>query len=122
MKHPNNIPWAKRLLASIAFLTLGWGQAMAQDSKLFERVEDDSASRMLQETLVDVSAGVVLDMVPAVHEALRNKNLGSLELELPCPPDFQAEHNTSTWHLELTRFFAQLLKNLIMVHLQQFLS
>ena len=41
MKHPNNIPWAKRLLASIAFLTLGWGQAMAQDAKLFERVEDD---------------------------------------------------------------------------------
>ena len=64
MKHPNNIPWAKRLLGSLAFLTLGWGQAMAQDSKLFERVEDDDASRMLQETLVDVSAGVVLDMSP----------------------------------------------------------
>ena len=89
MKHPNNIPWAKRLLASIAFLTLGWGQAMAQDSKLFERVEDDSASRMLQETLVDVSAGVVLDMVPAVHEALRNKNLGSWELNLPALLNFR---------------------------------
>ena len=24
----------------------------------------------------------------------------------PCPPEFQAEHNISTWHLELTRFFA----------------
>ena len=45
-------------------------------------------------------------MSPAVHEALRNKNLGSWELDLPCPPEFQAAHNTSSWHLELTRFFA----------------
>ena len=82
------------------------GQALAQDATLFQQVEDDAASRMLQETLVDVSAGVVVDMSPAVHEALRNKNLGSWTMDLPCPPEFQAEHNTSSWHLELTRFFA----------------
>ena len=61
---------------------------------------------MLRETLVDMSAGVVLEMSPVVHEALRDKNLGSWTLDLPCPPEFQAEHNTASWHLELTRFFA----------------
>ena len=76
MKNSNNIPLAKLFLASLAFLTLGWGEALAQDSKLFEQVEDDFASRMLQETLVDVSAGVVLDISPEVHEELRDKNLG----------------------------------------------
>ena len=106
MKHPIHIHLTKCLLASLAFLSLGWAQALAQDAKLFERVDDNAASRMLQETLVDVSAGVVLDMSPAMHEALRNKNLGSWELDLPCPPEFQTAYNTSSWHLELTRFFA----------------
>ena len=106
MKRPNNTPLAKSLLASLAFITLGWGKALAQDAMLFEQVEDNAASRLLRETLVDMSAGVVLDMSPVVHEALRNKNLGSWELDLPCPPEFKAEHNTSSWHLELTRFFA----------------
>ncbi|MAO87509.1 MAG: hypothetical protein CL822_00840 [Crocinitomicaceae bacterium] len=106
MKHPNNIPLVKCLLASLAFLTLGWGKALAQDAMLFERVEDNAASRMLQETLVDVSAGVVLDMSPVMHEELRKKNLGSWQMDLPCPPEFQEDHNIASWHLELTRFFA----------------
>ena len=66
---------------------LGLGQALAQDAKLFQSVDDNDASRMLQETLVDISAGVVLEMSPDVHQSLRNKNLGSWTLDLPCPPE-----------------------------------
>ena len=106
MMNEKNTSMSKSLLSLGACLILGLGQALAQESTLFRQVDDIDASRMLQETLVDVSAGVVLDMRPVVHAALRNKNLGSWTLDLPCPPEFQAEHNISTWHLELTRFFA----------------
>jgi len=93
MMNEKNTSMSKSLLSLGACLILGLGQALAQESTLFRQVDDIDASRMLQETLVDVSAGVVLDMRPAVHAALRNKNLGSWTLDLPCPPEFQAEHN-----------------------------
>ena len=98
--------FTQRLVSLIAFVFLSLGQTSAQNAALFQRVEDTDASRVLQETLVNVSAGVVLDMSPAVLENLRDKNLGSWKMDLPCPPEFQAEHNTTLWHLELTRFFA----------------
>ena len=66
----------------MAFVILSVGQTSAQDATLFEQVEDADASRVLQETLVDVSAGVVLDMSPAVLEDLRDKNLGSWTMDL----------------------------------------
>ena len=105
MKQPIHIPSTKCLLASLAFLSLGWGQALAQTRGYSNKLKM-TPLRDASETLVNVSAGVVLDMSPAVLENLRDKNLGSWKMDLPCPPEFQAEHNTTLWHLELTRFFA----------------
>ena len=94
--------FTQRLVSlALAFVFLGLGQTSAQDAALFQRVEDNDASTMLQETLVNVSAGVVLELSPAVLENLRDKNLESWKMELPCPPEFQAEHNHATWHLEV---------------------
>ena len=106
MMHDKTSPMFKHLLSLAACVVLGLGQASAQDAKLFQSVDDNDASRMLQETLVDITAGVVLEMSPDVHQSLRNKNLGAWTLDLPCPPEFQEDHNIASWHLELTRFFA----------------
>ena len=80
----------------------GRGACLGSRQALFQSVDDNGASRLLQETLVDVSAGVVLDMTPAVlDQSLRDKNLGAWTLDLPCPPEFQEDHSIASWHLEL---------------------
>ena len=70
-------PMLNHLLSLAACVVLGLGQAFAQDAKLFQSMDDNDALRMLQETLVDISAGVVLELNPDVHQSLRDKNLGA---------------------------------------------
>ena len=106
MMTPTSIVLGRRVLGAVFGLMLSINSVSAQDATLFHRNEGVEALRLLQETLKEASAGVVLDMSPDVHETLRSKNLGSWTLNLPCPPEFQAQHNVSSWQLELTRFFA----------------
>ena len=98
--------FAKALLMLLACLTLSKANLTAQDTSLFLQTQDKPSSKMLRETLVDVSSGVVLELNPSALQTLRRRDLGSWTLELPCPPEFRAEHNVATWQLELTRFFA----------------
>ena len=76
MMHDKTSPMFKHFLSLAACVVLGLGQALAQDVKLFQSVDDNDASRMLQETLVDISAGVVLEMSPDVHQSLRTRTSG----------------------------------------------
>ena len=88
MMHDKTSPMFKHLLSLAACVVLGLGQALAQDATLFQSVDDNEASRMLQETLVDVSAGVVLDMRPVVHAAPQQESR-IVDVGSPCPPNFK---------------------------------
>ena len=57
MMHNKTTPCSSTFVLA-ACVVLAW-VSLAQDAKLFQSVDDNDASRMLQETLVDVSAGVV---------------------------------------------------------------
>ena len=95
----------KRLKGLTLGLILGLTHASAQDASLFRQVEDDRTSTMLREDLRKETAGVVLELADSVLQAVRQQNLDSWVVKLPCPPDFQAELGLATWELELTRFF-----------------
>ena len=97
---------AKGLLPLLACFAFCKADLAAQESSLFLQTQDYPATEMLRETLVEVSSGVVLELNPSALQTLRLRDLGSWTLELPCPPEYQAENNVATWQLELTRFFA----------------